>query len=165
MSRTEATFPTRTELVRSRLKDFFAHHTPWHRRLWSIGTCLGVHEIIEYADACISGEVQSTEGLKFVVETARREIVRDPGVAPLVSELDRCLGQLAAESPTKIPRPARDELDQLARRVDSSYRANWCDAPLEVPIEFTAAPSPRIFSTPDSAPIISIGGSRPLALI
>ncbi len=130
--------PTPTELVRSRLGDFFAHRTPWHRRLWNIGTGLGLREVIEYADACLSEAVPNTEGLRFVVATARREVGRDPGVEPFAAELERCLERLDATSRSKIPVAARDELDQLVRRVEAEYLDNWCNSPSIAPVEFTA---------------------------
>ena len=40
-----------TSLVLARLGEFFGHRTPWHRRLWNVGTNLALHEVIEYADA------------------------------------------------------------------------------------------------------------------
>lgn len=128
---------TRIQLVRARLEDFFAHRTPWHRRLWNIGTSLSVREVIEYADACIAGASPNTEGLRFVISSASREVARDPGVAPLGPELDRCLQALATSSSAKVPRSARDELEQLARRVDKDYLANWATTNTQ-PLEFTA---------------------------
>ena len=88
MAETQAPSLTDFELVCSRLRDFFAHSAPWHRRLWSIGTVLSLREVLEYADGCLAGPEPRTEGLRFVVASTRREVVRDPGVAPLATELD-----------------------------------------------------------------------------
>ena len=83
----------------SRLSDFFAYNAPWHWRLWSIGTVLGLHEVLEYADACLTGRAPTTEGLRFVVGSNRREVARDPGVGHLAAELDEVLGQMEVNTP------------------------------------------------------------------
>lgn len=138
MSSTKAETPSETELVVGRLRDFFATRTPWHRRLWNTGTALGLREVVEYADACSSGAVGRTEGLQFVVATARREIGRDPGVAPLAGALEACLAELDVTSAARIPVHRRDELEQLLRRVDAEYLGNWRHATSSTPVEFTA---------------------------
>ncbi len=135
---TETPLATPTSLVLSRLGDFFAHWMPWHRRLWSIGTHLALQEVLEYADACLSGAVHSTEGLRFVVAAAQREVGRDPGVTPLATEIDSCLGQLDVSSGSKVPAAARDELDHLIYRVEVDYLDNWCDAINAPSVEFSA---------------------------
>ena len=125
-------------LFRSRLKDFFARRTSWHRCLWSIGTTLGLSEVLEYADACLDQHVRDTRGLMFVVKTARREVARDPGVAHLRSELDQVLGKLEVDSASKLQRSARDELEQLTRRATQEYCDRWKIAPTGIPVELSA---------------------------
>lgn len=136
---TETPLATPTSLVLSRLGDFFAHWMPWHRRLWNIGTYLALREVLEYADACLTGAVSSNEGLRFVVAATLREVRRDPGVAPLSSEIESCLEQLGVASASKVPVAARDELDHLARRVEVDYLDNWCTATNTPTVEFEAA--------------------------
>lgn len=99
---------------------------------------MALREVLEYADACLSRAVLSTEGLRFVVATAQREVSRDPGVIPLVTEINACLKELGASSPSKIPALARDELDQLIRRVDVDYLDNWCAVAECSAVEFPA---------------------------
>ena len=122
----------------SRLSDFFAHNAPWHRRLWSIGTVLGLHEVLEYADACLTGRSPTTEGLRFVVGSNRREVARDPGVGHLAAELDEVLGQMEVNTPKQLSRHAYDHLDQLTRRAQAEYCGRWADATEDVPVEFAA---------------------------
>ncbi len=138
MALTEAQGPGPTELVIGRLRDFFAQRTPWHRRLWNVGTSLGLREVIEYADACSSGSVARTEGLQFVIAAVRREVARDPGVSPIAAELEACLADLDVTTSSRIPLYRRDELDQLLLRVEAEYLANWCNAAVSCPVEFTA---------------------------
>ena len=136
----ESQVPKRTTvaLVCSRLEDFFARNSPWHRRLWNVGTVLGLREVAEYADACLKDEVNNTEGLRFVVETARREIGRDQGVGHLADELGYCLSELNKKATRDVPQQALDELLHLTRRADIEYCERWFDAPTEQPVEFMA---------------------------
>ena len=127
-----------TSLVLARLGEFFGHRTPWHRRLWNVGTNLALHEVIEYADACLSGAVPNTEGLRYVIGTVKRQIHRDPAVAPLACEITSCLDALNVSSRSKIPVVARDELEQLVRRLASDYLDNWRSATIDPPVEFSA---------------------------
>lgn len=99
---------------------------------------LRLREVVEYVDACLGEAVRNTEGLQFAVANAQREVAKDPGVAPLREELERCLTQTSATSKSKIDASARDELDQLVRRVESEYCDNWHDAAAQTPVEFTA---------------------------
>ena len=138
MDELQAPSPTGFELVCSRLCDFFAERAPWHRRLWSIGVVLGLHEVREYADDCMAGRAPSTEGLRFAVETVRREVDRDPGVAHLATELEGLLGKLAVKSPKNVSRDARDELDHLVRRARDDYLGLWVEARADTPVEFAA---------------------------
>ncbi len=124
--------------MHARLLDFFGHRTPWHRRLWNVGTCLALQETVEYADACISGSVPNTKGLCFALDTAKREVDRDPGAAPLAAQILTRLNTLKVASPSKVPVAARDELEQLVRRLSSDYLQNWTVATTEPPVEFTA---------------------------
>jgi len=111
----------------------------WHRRLWNVSTALALREVVEYADACLSKAVTSTQGLKYVVEAAKHQVDRDPGSAHLASEITARLDELSKSSSSKVPISARDELEQLVRRLKVDYLANWCEkaAPL-TSVEFTA---------------------------
>ncbi len=130
--------PTQLSLVLARLGDFFAHRTPWHRRLWNIGTCLALCEVIEYADACLNRTVSKTDGLQFVARTAKREVARDPGTDPFAKSIARCLDVLDVDSTSKIDVSARDRLHELTRRVESEYLYNWSDTGIEPPVEYSA---------------------------
>lgn len=127
-----------TSLVLARLGEFFGHRTPWHRRLWNVGSNLALHEVIEYADGCLSGATRSTEGLRYVIGTIKRQVDRDPGIAPLACEIAACLNELDVSAPSKIPVASRDELEQLARRLARDYLDNWCTSTIDPPVEFTA---------------------------
>ena len=99
---------------------------------------LGLREVVEYADACLVGQVANTEGLRFVASSAGREVDRDPGVSHLAVELRGLLGQFDVNAPDKVSRSARDELLELSRRADLDYCRWWQNAPEDVPVEFAA---------------------------
>ena len=138
MNELQAPCFTDFDLVCARLCDFFAERLPWHRRLWSIGTVLGLRELLEYADDCLAGRASGTEGLRFVVNAARREVERDPGVAHLATELDALLQGFDVNSLKDVRRDRCDELDHLVRRAQDGYLGRWVVAPVDVPVEFTA---------------------------
>ena len=129
---------TAFDLVCSRLRDFFAERAPWQRRLWSIGTVLGLRELLEYADDCLAGRASNTEGLRFVVGTARREVGRDPGVAHLATELDGMLNRLEVRPLKDLSQDVCDELDHLAHRAQDDYLSQWVGTPADAPVELTA---------------------------
>ena len=99
---------------------------------------LSLREVLEYADGCLAGREPRTEGLRFVVASTRREVVRDPGVAPLATELDGLLQQFEVNAPKDLNRHAYDQLEQLVRRAEGEYCERWRDAPDDVPVEFAA---------------------------
>ena len=124
--------------VVARLEEFFAQRTPWHRRLWTVGTVLGLKEAAEYAAACIDGAVQSTEGLRFVVASCRREVDRDPGVRHLSAGLTHVLAALDVTAASKVPPHAVEQLQQLIRRAEEEYCATWQSADSGVALEYRA---------------------------
>jgi hypothetical protein len=134
----EPPFDNSVPHVVARLEEFFAQRTPWHRRLWTVGTVLALKEATEYADACTDGTVQSTEGLRFVVDSCRREVKRDPGVKHLAIELDRVLDDLSVTKPSQVSHHTVDELRQLIRRAEMDYCSAWQPACSGVALEFRA---------------------------
>lgn len=122
--------------VVARLEEFFALRTPWHRRLWTVGTVLGLKEVTEYAEACVNGSVPNTQGLRFVISSCQREVARDPGVAHLAAELANVLNELDAPTPAKVPPRAIAELHQLVRRAEKEYCGQWKRAETGIALEF-----------------------------
>lgn len=138
MSETRALAETDMALVCGRLEEFFARRSPWHRRLWNVGTTLALREVAEYAAGCLDGRVPSIDGLKYVVETARREAERDPGVAHLAAQLDLTLSEFNKSSVKGLSSSPLDDLRHLIRRAEDEYCERWCQAPAEQPVEFVA---------------------------
>lgn len=107
----------------SRLFDFFSRRTPWHRRLWSIGTVLSLHEVVEYSKVCREGRLPTT-GLDFVATTIRDEIALDPGSAPFSQDITRVLDELKKRADAHL----ENTLTELAHKVDTGYIKRWNDA-------------------------------------
>src|SRR5664280_2123689 len=106
----------------ARLFDFLHRRTPWHRRLWGVGTVLGLHEVVEYSRVRREANVPP-DGLKFVAATMRREIALDPGSSPFVAEIDQILGQ-----GDRIGASHENLLEHLSNRVDEGYFERWIAA-------------------------------------
>lgn len=107
--------------VTSCLLDFLGSHTPWHRRLWSVGSLLGIQEVLEGAEAvradALSGK--SFENLYCATEIA---IGQDPGIGTVEERklLQECLrkGPFFDNSWHLL---LRAQLPRLRK----SYLANW----------------------------------------
>ena len=116
----------RVQLTAERLRELCNYKALWHRRLWNAGTVLCLREIAEYAESCIDGTSPNTEGLRYVLETGRREVERDPGVAHLAKQVESCFAELD-KSAAKDVRPAPvQRLRELIRRADAEYLTVWC---------------------------------------
>ena len=138
MAASQPSAPSDVTLLCSRLRDFFSYNTPWHRRLWNVGTVLGLREVAEYAEACLRGDVSSTEGLRFVIETSQREVARDPGVSHLALGLQGRLEELNRKSPKDLHQQSLDHLQQLILRAATEYLHRWLSSATNQPVEFTA---------------------------
>lgn len=106
----------------ARLFDFLHRRTPWHRRLWSIGTVLGLLEVVEYSRVRREGNLPP-DGLSFVAATMRREIALDPGAAPFAPALESVLGR-----PERLTAADEYQIEHLAHRVDDGYLTRWAEA-------------------------------------
>lgn len=69
-----------TGLYVARVWDFFNRHGPWHKALWSIGSVLRLHEVLEYAELTASKAFPTDEGLKYVTQAATTAVGIDPGI-------------------------------------------------------------------------------------
>lgn len=111
-------------LMAARLFDFLHRRTPWHRRLWGVGTVLGLHEVVEYSRVRRQANLPP-DGLKYVAATMQREIIQDPGSTPFVDEIVEILNSGDRIGPNEEYR-----LEHLAQRVDDGYLER-CAAAIE----------------------------------
>lgn len=122
-------------LTATRLFEFLHRRTPWHRRLWGIGTCLSLKEVVEYSTTRREAGLPP-EGLKYVAEASRREVANDPGAAPFAARLDTILAR-----GERLDANAEYQLEHLAERVDEGYLGRWATAiesGTQPPVEQTA---------------------------
>ncbi|MFF0775817.1 hypothetical protein ACFYUK_43495 [Nonomuraea wenchangensis] len=62
-----------------RMLDFAAAGTPWHRRLWRLGTMLELSELLEAVSARALGALAESS-VKYLGDVLARRIQRDPGM-------------------------------------------------------------------------------------
>lgn len=67
------------DLVGARLLDFFQATSPWQRRLWDVGTCLVLDELIE-ATEWRARKVLSDGAVAWLAKDAERIAGRDPAI-------------------------------------------------------------------------------------
>ena len=112
------------QLVAARILDFLGAETVWQRRLWDIGTCLTLREIVEATDAVAVGAL-SAEALRWFVGSELEPTGRDAGIGTPAqrSTLTRALkGQIAQGSfDVRI-------IQQIVESREHLYLRTWSEA-------------------------------------
>lgn len=109
------------QLVAARLLDFFGAETPWQRRLWDVGTCLSLHEIVEAADAVVAGAL-SIEALNWLKGSVLELTGRDIGTgttaerSTLTAALKGNVGQGSFDARV---------IARIAESAESHYLQRW----------------------------------------
>lgn len=137
----------------ARLTDFFTEDAiTWPRRLWDVGSVLGLEEILE-AGSWESKGVLSSGAVDWQRNELRRIIGPDVGLGN--SELRRELTQtLTARIPD--PSPARRQLSQLIVHARSGYLERWQSA-----LDTSNPPKVERLSRTLAAHLLDLGFSRP----
>jgi hypothetical protein len=107
--------------VGARLLDFFGSGTPWQRRLWSVGLCLTLRELVEASDA-VRMSALSEASLSALGNTAQALLGRDPGGGPLEA---RQAVQAALKSRMKAKSLDYLIVAEHERRCQSAYLQLW----------------------------------------
>lgn len=117
------------KIVVARLLELFDQRTSWHRGLWQVGTVVGLHEVLEYADV-VRQQGTPPEGLRFAMNSMVRQVERDAGlgevalrtaiVQHLVTPTDGKKTGLVNESLAR-------SLHQLVERSRWEYLERWAD--------------------------------------
>ena len=110
--------------VAARLEEFWGHSTPWHRRLWGVGTVAALKEVIEVSTA-VSESVLREGSLQRLQSEAERLAGQDPGVGDehMKRTLQRILkGDLTAG------RVAWRKLSEIIPRIEGGYLQRWASA-------------------------------------
>jgi hypothetical protein len=103
------------------LLDFFGTETPWQRRLWAVGTVMGIREVLEGSEAVQSG-VLSPKSFENLCQSVEVAVGKDPGAG---SPEERRLLQAGLRS---CPRPGSADylvLHQLLAQIEESYLDRW----------------------------------------
>lgn len=98
--------------VLARLLEFTSSRSPWHRRLWNVGSILALEEVHE-AGRWVDGGVLSQKAVDWQCAELQRVLGQDPAIGSpgLRRELQRCLrSQLAVSSDSR--RRLRELIDQ-----------------------------------------------------
>ncbi|MFG3642308.1 integrase [Micromonospora sp. NPDC047762] len=119
----------------ARMIDFFTiDGTPWPRRLWDVGSLLGLEELWE-AGSWAAQKVLSTAACDWQRNELRTIVGPDVGLGQ--KELRRELTTLLA-APLPDPSPARRRLKELIEHARSGYVDRWAAA-----VDTTPAQRPK----------------------
>jgi hypothetical protein len=121
---------TYEQRVAGRLLDFFSSRVLWNRCLWSAGTVLALHEVLEASVGQRDGHL-SPETMQEVMGTAARLAENDPGVGN--KQLGNTLRGLLFSSglPRKELRHRGldySALRQVAKDIETDYLERWAIA-------------------------------------
>jgi hypothetical protein len=109
------------EHVAACLLDFFGDKTPWQRRLWTIGSVLGLREVLEGSEA-FHNRVLSESSLKNLCHTVEETIGQDPGIGG--GEAKRLLqGSLRSQAP--FEGESYRLLRQFLATAEEKYLFRW----------------------------------------
>jgi hypothetical protein len=112
------------QLVAARLLDFFGAETAWQRRLWDVGTCLTLREIVEAADA-VAERALSSEALDWLKGSALAVAGPDIGVGTAAerSTLTTALKGNVAQGSFDLR-----IIENLAESASRDYLDRWASA-------------------------------------
>ena len=114
-------------VVLTRMSELFARGSSWHRRLWTVGTPLMLHEVSEYATSVRNGSMR-VEGLQYVCSSAARQVARDRAMdceagREVIHDL------LASQGPKGglLDPSVAEAFGEHARRSQIGYLDRWTD--------------------------------------
>ncbi|MEW9553709.1 hypothetical protein [Nonomuraea sp. NPDC050783] len=104
-----------------RMLDFAAVATPWHRRLWRLGTVLELSELLEAVSARALGALAESS-VKYLGDVLAKRIQRDPGMG---SPAER--GQLIKHVNRTMQADGHDwvALNMLSQESRPVYLSRW----------------------------------------
>lgn len=108
------------------LLDFFGTRAPWQRRLWAVGTVLGLREVCEGCEAVQSG-VFSPRSFADLCETVVISLGQDPGAGEpeerkILQTSLRALGKMEG---ARVGGVEYFVIEQSVRRIDDLYFERW----------------------------------------
>lgn len=112
---------TYAQRIAARLLDFFGFNTTWQRRLWDVGTVLGLRETLEASEAVRNG-VLSPDTLKHLCSSMKRVLGRDPAISELPNH---ALVQQCLASDLTFEGHEYRVLRQQVPAVQTNYLSRW----------------------------------------
>lgn len=137
-------------LVGARLIDFFNESSLWQRRLWDIGTCMLLDELIEAVD-WRDKSVLSSGALTWLARDAERIIGRDPAAGDRIVKTQ--LRDAMRTSLTPGTRHVRS-LRQLSTLIQTGYLTRWAN-------QIERRPAPERLARAIAAHLLDRGYSMP----
>jgi hypothetical protein len=110
--------------VSARLLDFFAGETLWQRRLWDVGACLSLHELVEAVSAVADGAL-SQEAVKWFKSSLAETLGPDVGIG--TAEQRRVL-QEALKANLVAGSYEISIIRQIADSAEDAYLSRWASA-------------------------------------
>jgi hypothetical protein len=137
-------------LVGARLIDFFNETALWQRRLWDVGTCMLLDEVIEAVDWRARG-VLSASALSWLARDAERIVGRDPAAG------DRVIKTQLRDSFKSTLSPGTRHLRslvELSALIQHGYLNRWTQ-------KLESKPSPERLARAIAAHLLDRGYSMP----
>lgn len=137
------------------LLDFFGAATPWQRRLWAVGTVIGLREVLEGSEAVQSG-VLSPKSFENLCQSIEVTAGTDPGAG---SPEERRLLQASLRS---CPRPGSADylvLHELLCQIEERYLDRWRLALLDL-TKPTSKPRPERTARAIATHLLDLGFSE-----
>ena len=110
--------------VAARLLDFFGAETTWQRRLWDVGTCLTLREVLEAADA-VAERALSQEAAGWLRQSVLALAGPDLGIGTAAERAT--LTEHLTSDITKGSFAAR-VVEQILHSASRDYLARWANA-------------------------------------
>lgn len=110
--------------IAARVREYLAPKAPWNRRLWSVGSCLALHEFLEALEATAKG-ILHREAVANLANSLEVSVARDPGIGDQ-GRRRLVQGYLRSKTlrPSGLPAAA---LRQLTDDIERDYLARWAD--------------------------------------
>lgn len=107
--------------VATRLLDFFAAETQWQRRLWDVGACVSLHELVE-ATAAVADGALSPETVNWLKGSLMPMVGPDVGIG---SAQERSTLTAALKNDLVANGFAIRQVAHIASTAESTYLERW----------------------------------------
>ena len=114
-----------TRQIAARVHELLSDRQAWNRRAWSIGSALGLRELLEAVDARADG-ILSEEAVNYLANTLCAQTGPDPGIGPASQ---RALLQKSLRArPLRPHSLASRTTHHILADTEAGYLKRWADA-------------------------------------